>query len=197
MRSLRLGIWVLGALAVAGCGPQRVRFLLIDAPLDNATSVNVTLTGMKVFTSQGGQAVGESPDGGAVDADAGVATGPRGPEIVVFAEPRSYDLLALRNGASALLGDVDLYGRLEHISLTMDGTATVVYADGTSQVATVPSGVSSGLKIQGPMDPSGVMALDFDAAASIHEDGLGGLVMKPVIHVVVDGKTIATSDPIP
>ncbi len=188
---MRHWVWLAGALLLAGCGgPQRVRFYLTDAPLDNAAHVYVTLTGLKIFPSEGGTV---ATDAGTTDAGVPLETGP---QTIVFSEPKTYDLLALRNGARELLGQADVSGRIEHMSLFMNGTATVVYADGTSEDATVPSGASSGLKIMGPFPVSGEVLLDFNAAESIHDTGNGKLIMRPVIHVIINGQTVGTSEPV-
>lgn len=188
------------AAATMGCGTQKIRFFMTDAPLDGATEVNVTLSGMKVFTSTGEACQDDESDAGVTEDDAKQTRRRDGdcggsPDTIVFDEPRTYNLLSLRDGAQVLLGDVEVTGTVQHLQLKTDGTATVVYEDGSTRIARIPSGATSGLKIKGPFN-SDVVLLDFDAAESIHESGTGELIFRPVIHAKADDAVVADSEPI-
>ncbi len=172
MRRMGFLAVAVAALLLAGCGAQKVGVYLVDAPLDTATHVYVTLTGLRVaFTPP---------------SDAGIS---REVESVVFSEPKKVDLLSLKNGGTRLLlGELDAQGVIHHLDLEMTGEATVVFADGTEQVAKVPSGAQSGIKIVGPIDlsSSGDITLDFRADQSIVDTGNGKLILKPVIRVTTE-----------
>lgn len=188
MRSVKqratLMLWsAVATLAWAGCGPQPVRILLTDAPLDGASEVNVTLTGLTVVEAGPGSAP-EEP--GAVN---GI------PGTTVFDEPRSFNLLTLRNGATALLGEVDVAGRIAHLQLQLGGDAEVVYEDGSRRAAAVPSGAQTGIKLAGAFQPGvAELLLDFDAAQSVIEAEDGSLSLVPAIRIYADGREIGGAD---
>lgn len=250
MRSLRFVMVALAAAGLlAGCGQQtqKVQFFLTDAPLEGVTAVNVTLTGLKVFTSgmgtrrmhqEGGGGMrdggsfgprdGMRGDGGCQYRDAGfprgggdggmwggggmggggmwggggmmggngrhgrMGGGMMGGEAYVFDEPRTYNLLELRNGAEVLLGEVEVEGTIQLLMLQTQGDATVVSEDGTTRTARIPSGMHSGLKIMGPFPTSGTVLLDFDVEQSLFETEAGELILRPVIHVIIDGQKVTT-----
>lgn len=169
----------LATAALVGCGPQPVRILLTDAPLDGATEVNVTLTGLRVIEA--------GP--GAAPTDPGADPGGIG--TTVFDEPQTYNLLELRNGVTALLGEVDVAGRIAHMQLQLGGEAEVVYEDGTRKGASVPSGAQTGIKLAGSFDPSASeLVLDFDAAQSVIEASDGSLSLVPAIRIYANGEEI-------
>ena len=152
------GVAVAFAAVATGCGTQKIRFYMTDAPLDGAKEVNVTLSGMKVFTSASCQDDDDETETDAGVGDDAVAKQDRvrardggedcggGPDTIVFDEARTYNLLTLRDGAQVLLGDVEVEGTVRHVMLKTDGIATIVYEDGSTRVARIPSGATSGLK---------------------------------------------------
>lgn len=167
-----------------GCGPKTVRILLTDAPLDGATEVNITLTGLKIFEAGRGSDPAEPGPGGR-----------GGPATVVFDEVKTFNLLALRNGATALLGEVPVSGRIAHMRLELAGDAQVVYQDGTVRKAFVPSGAQTGIKLAGSFDPADTeLLLDFDAAQSIVEAGDRSLRLVPSIRIYSRGQQVGGVD---
>lgn len=177
------------AAVMASCGSssQRVKVYLTDAPLDGATAVNVTLTGVQLLTDTEQTAFGHEPTNGEQLQRQG---DPK--RITLMAEGRTINLLELRNGARMLLGEAEVEGTIEQIRLLMDGSVTVVFADGNERVARVPSGAQTGIKVIGPFDPAvGEIVLDFDAADSIHETGNGELIMRPTIKALVRDEVVA------
>ena len=79
-------------------------------------------------------------------------------------------------------------GNISQVRLHLVG-AQLVFNDATpSTDVTVPSGTTSGLKVDvnQTVPQGGVLEikLDFDAAQSIHKTGNGKYLMQPVIRVV-------------
>lgn len=179
-------------LALTACGGNRLKVYLTDAPLDGATAVNITVSGLQVIGSDdegaGGEEEGSRPAGAGKPAEAG-------PSTVRYEEPRVINLLELRNGVTTLLGEVEVNGAVEQLRLLMDGKATVVFEDGTSCEAFVPSGAETGVKITGIPAGTSEVTLDFDAARSIIETGAGELIMRPTISAMVDGEVVAETPP--
>jgi hypothetical protein len=108
--------------------------------------------------------------------------------IVLSDGPATYDLIDLRNGVFATIGETDLpAGQYDQIRLKLGAGSTVV-VDGVSHSLVVPSGAQSGLKLIGDFDVNeGSMTdvgLDFDAARSIHETGNGTWMLRPVVRVM-------------
>jgi len=103
------------------------------------------------------------------------------------------DIVGLRNGRFVTLGSEQVEsGSYDQVRLKL-GTGSTITVDGTTSPLTVPSGAQSGLKIMGPftVPRNGTVdvALDFDAARSIHQTGTGAWIMNPVIRVVVLNET--------
>jgi len=100
----------------------------------------------------------------------------------------TYDLLRLRNGASAILGNNSLdAGSYTQIRLII-GTGSNIVVDGVTYPLEIPSGEQSGLKLNHAfVIESGLLyelILDFDAEHSIVLTGNGQYKLKPVIRVV-------------
>jgi len=105
----------------------------------------------------------------------------------------SFDLLTLRGGVLAQLASgVIPSGAYDEVRLKL-GTGSTVTVDGVVHPLVVPSGSTSGLKVKGPFTvPDGGtidVAIDFDAARSIHETGSGTWMMRPVIRIVAIAST--------
>jgi len=175
---------LLGVLAVlAGCGSDRntstrpgfgsVHIRMTDAPADY-DQVNVVVREVRVH--QAGNGDGGDDDGW----------------IVIPITETTFDLLQLRNGVSTTLGISENVpvGHYDQIRLVLgDGSNVVV--DGVTHPLTVPSGMQSGLKINGEFDvvegETRELLLDFDAANSIHVTGNGKYMLHPVIRLVQGG----------
>lgn len=107
---------------------------------------------------------------------------------VINNTPRKFDLLELRNGASAVLGDSVLEpGNYTQIRLILDSGSYVVEKE-TQHKLTVPSGFQTGIKLnhQFTLEPNNLyeLILDFNVDKSIHVTGNGKYMMKPVIRVM-------------
>jgi hypothetical protein len=100
----------------------------------------------------------------------------------------SYDLLQLRNGASAVLGDSILQsGDYTQIRLILaDGN--YVIDNGIKHDLTVPSGSQTGIKLNHgfTIEPNTLyeLMLDFNVDKSIHVTGNNKYMLKPVIRCV-------------
>lgn len=124
--------------------------------------------------------------------------GPDGTGWTSFTPDSSrYDLLLLRNGVFAGLGEalVDA-GHYTQVRLLLDPGSYVV-ENGVRRDIVIPSGDQTGYKLVGEWDvPAGGtvdLGLDFDAARSFHETGSGKLMLKPTCKVYVINATGAIS----
>lgn len=99
---------------------------------------------------------------------------------------RSFNLLQLRNGASAVLGDSILTsGDYTQIRLILtDGN--YVIDNGVKHDLIVPSGTQTGIKLNHAftIEPNAIyeLMLDFNVDKSIHITGNGHYMLKPVIR---------------
>jgi len=152
---------------------------LTDAPACGFDHVYVTVQKVRVHASATAQ-----------DGDAGWT------EINVGPTQR-FDLLALRNGVLASLGQVPLpAGRYTQLRLVLaeNGGATplanaVVPSGGAEVALTTPSGQQSGLKLDANIDvvanQLADFVIDFDACKSVVTAGNSGqYLLKPVVSVV-------------
>ncbi len=101
--------------------------------------------------------------------------------------PATYDLLDLRNGVNAVLGDAKLAaGKYTQIRLII-GAGSMVVINDTAYSLEIPSGFQTGIKLNHDFTiESGKLyelTLDFDAARSIHQTGAGQYKLNPVIRV--------------
>jgi len=100
----------------------------------------------------------------------------------------TYDLMKLRNGLFVTLAEgLAPAGHYTQIRLRL-GVGSNVVVDGVTYPITVPSGLQSGYKLVGGFDVPASrlveLALDFDAARSIHQTGSGAYVLKPTCRVM-------------
>jgi hypothetical protein len=99
-----------------------------------------------------------------------------------------YDLLTLQNGLDTLIVNDSLPpGQLQQLRLVLGNNNTVM-VDSSLYEMKVPSGSSSGLKINVQQtlvqDSLSTLLLDFDAKQSVVARGNGGFNLKPVIRVL-------------
>ena len=97
-----------------------------------------------------------------------------------------YDLLGLQNGVDTLLAvGVIPTNTVKEIRFVLGANNTIKVA-GITYPLTIPSGSESALKIKvnkrlnGSLDS---LLIDFDAALSIHQTGVGTYQLKPVLKV--------------
>src|SRR6266478_9422402 len=139
-------------------GMGQVKISLTDAPSDltNVSQVNVTFDEIRVHDD----ASTSSPDGGAPDAGASQDGNNGSGWIVLCTDTQTVDLLALTGGRfTPLCSQTAADGGIEAVPVAVPAgnisqvrlhlkTAQLVFNDGTpSTDVTVPSGTTSGLKI--------------------------------------------------
>ena len=171
---------VVGAFAFAGCsgspsgpGYGTLSIRMTDAPGDYE-SVNLVVT----------QVAAHLADSDHFDGEAADTSG----WIVLNDTPATYDLLDLQNGVFVTIGTAKVpAGHYTQVRLKL-GAGSTVTVDGIAHPLFVPSGMQSGLKLVGNFDvpTNGLLdiALDFDAARSIFEDGTGRYHLKPTVKVL-------------
>lgn len=140
----------------------RMTVKMTDAPAAYL-SVNVDVTGLSVNTSENGWID--------LPVNAGV-----------------YDLLTLQNNVDVVLaGNATLpAGHINQLRLQLGPANSIVTVNGTFPL-TIPSGSETGLKVNIDLDllpdHTMVLLLDFDANASVVENGAGDFSLKPVIQL--------------
>ena len=100
---------------------------------------------------------------------------------------RSFDLLELRNGANAILGDSILSaGKYTQIRLMLSDKNYIV-ENGVKHSLTIPSGMETGIKLnhEFTIEPNGIyeLMLDFNTDQSIHKNRNSNYMLKPVIRI--------------
>ncbi len=110
--------------------------------------------------------------------------------MVISNESRTFNLLTLSNGATAVLGENTLEeGHYTQIRLTISDAEVVV--DGTSYELDVPGNALkfvSGFDIEA--DTPTELIVDFDVARSIHQTGQhGNYVLRPTIRIIKNAAT--------
>jgi hypothetical protein len=134
--------------------------MLTDDPADY-DQVNVDVQSVEIHTNSGGW-------------------------ITLNGYPGIYNLLDLTNGIDTLIASDSIpTGTVSQIRLNL-GPNNTIMVDSVMHPLEVPSGYSSGLKINVHQAIAGgtayTLLLDFDAGHSIVETGNGEYKLKPVIH---------------
>jgi hypothetical protein len=97
-----------------------------------------------------------------------------------------YNLLRLQNGIDTLIASGTIPGNfLGEIRFVL-GTNNSIKIGNVVYPLTIPSGSESGLKLKVNRDlnnGSDVLTVDFDAALSVHQEGNGSYVLKPVLKL--------------
>jgi hypothetical protein len=165
-----IGISVLSFMAFISCsdstkptGPGRLRLFLTDSPAAY-DQVNIVVTKVDVHIADS-------------DSLSGWTT--------VNNDSATYDLLTLRNGANALLGDTTLAaGKFTQIRLYI-GSGSNIVVDGVSYPLDISANNTVKLIHNLDIAPSMVhlLILDFDAARSIVKTGVGEYKLMPVIRI--------------
>ena len=182
MKKIILSIIILSALVLWQCnenntiesptgnnirGSGSIRIYLVDSPAE-LDSVVIYVSRVEVHS-------------------AGTDTS-KGSWTVINDSPRYFDLLSLRNGASAVLGDTTLpAGQYTQIRLILEDS-NYVKDKAVKHSLTVPSGLQTGIKlIHSFQIESGKLYelyLDFNLDKSILVTGNGQYKLKPTINVV-------------
>jgi len=176
MRTYRIGALalLLPLALLAGCsddnptGPGRgqLRVQMTDAPAE-IQAVNLVVTEVSARTETSDTTSGWQ---------------------ILNATAQTYNLLSLQNGVFATIGDASVpAGTYTQVRLKLGAGSTIV-VDGVTYPLTVPSGMQSGLKLNGSFNvPAGGttdIALDFDASRSIIQNGAGDYILKPVVKIM-------------
>lgn len=180
------------ALVFAACnlnsgGTGIVKLNLTDAPIDadNVTGVYITITEIQ-YNMNG-------------DEDETWET------LTEFEGPKSYNLLDLQNGKSALLGELVLKaGQYNQIRFMLDipnmgGSAPsnpgcyIEYSDESTSPLFVPSGGNSGYKAVGafqvPVNGTVELTADFDVRKAVVAAGESGkMILKPTIRLIANNQ---------
>jgi hypothetical protein len=182
MRPLLAIAAVVALLALAGCSATptattsgTVRIRMTDAP-GTYDAVNLVVNQVAIHRGL--------PDSLEMD---GMADSVSGWEILSD-HAATYDLMKLRNGLFVTLAEgLAPAGHYTQIRLKL-GAGSNVVVDGVTYPLTVPSGLQSGYKLVGEFDvPASRLveiALDFDAARSIHQTGNGRYMLQPTCRVM-------------
>ena len=212
MRTARfrpLALFVLPLALLGGCGGgggggssgmATLQVRMQDTPVDDAEHVYVTVDRVEVFRTEGATEIRET----LVDV------------------PAQYDLLALQNGLSAVLGTaqfppgdyasirliVAADSRQDIARLPADQLNNHIVIGGTAYPLIVPSGAQTGIKFNHHFtlsaDEITVLSFDFDVRRSVHQRGHQDVFnLRPtlrLIDTVVSGSivgTVTTSDASP
>jgi hypothetical protein len=174
MKKIGLGLAALigfSAILFVACSkdnddkPTTVKIRMTDNPIA-AEEVNVDIEQIRVKYRDGGDSLANWAD---LNTVAGI-----------------YDLLGLQNGVDTLLavGTIPT-NTVKEIRFVL-GTDNTIKVAGVTYPLTIPSGAESGLKLKinkslnAPLDS---LLIDFDAALSIHQDGSGNYLLKPVLKI--------------
>lgn len=110
-------------------------------------------------------------------------------------QPKTIELLQFNNGKDSLLSNIylDPGAKIQQIRLKLGDKNTLLLSDGSSVNLKVPSGQTSGLKINvhSVADLLGgyKVVVDFDASRSIVAQGNGGYHLKPVVRAYIEANT--------
>lgn len=110
-------------------------------------------------------------------------------------QPKQIELLQFNNGKDSLLSNVNLNEgeKISQIRLVLGDNSTITLSDGTTQSIKIPSGQTSGFKINVQSNvevTSGYkVVIDFDAQRSIVAKGNGSYSLKPVIRAYIEANS--------
>lgn len=158
---------------MTGGEPATVRFHLTDAPFpfDLVDSTNVTIERVELVSEEEGV-------------------------VTVSEEEQAFNLLELRDGVTAPLGEVEVSeGTYEQIRFIVNEEAEVVMKDGTTYSLKVPSGTETGIKIlTNGLEVDGSTLTDITLDFNVEESfvvqgnpntpaGINGFIFKPVVKL--------------
>lgn len=130
-----------------------------------------------------------------VEAHQGSDTGSTaGSWLVIKDSTQNIDLIQLRNGLTALLGNTPLpAGQYSQIRLIIGSGSYVTDQSGVKHNLTVPGGSNTGVKLNHPFTiQDGItyeLTLDFDASKSVVVTGNNNYKLKPVIRIAANALT--------
>ena len=181
---MRLGFLTLAA-AIIGCGSNgSIHVSITDDPATGSVQ-KLLITVSEVRVHDDGDASSSTGDTGATN-DGAVGTG----WMVLCSTEQTFDLLQLTNGATLpLCGDESVTVPTGHVSqLRLGVKSAQLVTDSGTQDLNVPSGASSGLKVDVNQDVTKDntldIKLDFNAAQSLVQQGNGSWSLQPVLRVL-------------
>jgi hypothetical protein len=167
---------------------------IADTPVDGATSVIVTFTGVEIQPAGEGEDQQDNMDMGGMGDMGGSGSddmsGNDKPLELNFASPRQIDLMQQQGGSSAaILSGVSLpAGRYAWIRLKVDPSqSTITLSDGSVHTLTIPSGDESGLKLVHGFTVAAGGAVDFTIDFDLRESIIlanGKYILKPVLRIL-------------
>jgi hypothetical protein len=167
---------------------------IADTPVDGATSVIVTFTGVEIQPAGEGEDQQDNMDMGGMGDMGGSGSddmsGNDKPLEFNFASPRQIDLMQQQGGSSAaILSGVSLpAGRYAWIRLKVDPSqSTITLSDGSVHTLTIPSGDESGLKLVHGFTVAAGGAVDFTIDFDLRESIIlanGKYILKPVLRIM-------------
>jgi len=143
-----------------------INMSMTDAPAD-VDAINLVIRGVSIHSGDG-------------DDEGGWET--------LRTDTMDVDLFTLRNGVFLNLANGRVpAGVYTQIRLLLDEGSTIT-VDGVTYPLVIPSGLQSGYKIIGsytvPADGLLDLALDFDAARSVHQTGSGTWILQPTVRAM-------------
>ena len=116
--------------------------------------------------------------------------------IVTFDEPVFFDLMSYQNGATYLLGDgmieAGTYSGLRFI-ISGRNDSYVLFKDGTQEPLNIPSGTSSGYKVNGSFEVGAnsttAIVADIDLSKALVLIGQGEYKLRPTGRVITQAAT--------
>ena len=114
--------------------------------------------------------------------------------VVVYDEPRLFNLMDYQNGATYDLGSGELKaGIYSEIRLITDGDSYVEFNDGSTEPLTIPSAMSSGYKIKGDYQISANsrtdLVIDVDLRKAFVKTGENTFILRPTARLINDVET--------
>lgn len=116
--------------------------------------------------------------------------------MVTFDEPRNFNVMAYQNGETYFLGEGDLEaGTYSDIRFILSGTSDsyIGFDDGSKEDLTVPSGTTSGYKINGTFEVAANattdIVADIDLRKALVVTGNGEYKLRPTARLVVEEST--------
>ncbi len=188
MVSLRSVVFVaVSSFALAACGGgSTVAIELTDAPVTLSTIEKVEISFGKVDVESGHSCHGGDHEGARKGGE-----GEREQWTTVNEKAGTFDLLTLRDGVTAPLGEVEMWGEVQGVRLQIDaaGTNQVVMKDGTicaldtTGVTEASIRMGEGAEVELARGGRTTIVVDFIVEESIEEVSACNFALRPVLAV--------------
>jgi len=186
LRSLALVAVTSLALAACGRGSSTVALELTDAPVTLSAVEKIEISFGKVEVESGHSCGGGDKDGARAGRERG------GEWTTVNENAGTFDLLSLRDGVTAPLGEVEVWGEVQAIRLQIDaaGTNQVIMKDGTVCALDTTGVTEASLRIAEGAEALSLerggrttIVVDFIAEESIEEVSACNFKLAPVLAI--------------